>query len=181
MPWNPKTLAAICAGLRQSAQDGNFVPCAWNAGLVTGDHNGYHFYGCGWGLVGWFAAVFVGGADWAKCMLPIGCDQKDVNRVLRCAGLTQAEIARMTPAFVWARFDQELISAYCNRHLDWQAYIQKSMQLAEGFIAVLERVPVEEEKIIEFTSTRRRPAPLRLHGDLMVSAGVNQPHITEAV
>lgn len=192
MPWNPKTFDAVCAGLRRSARDGNFVPCVWNGGITTNSDGGCRYYGCGWGIVGWFAAVFEGGAGWAKRMLPLGCRQGDVNAVLMHVGLTADEIARMTPMSVWERFDRELITAYNNRHHDWQTYIQTSMVLAEYFIAVLRRVEVSDDVEMRFLpiapASPIEQLKLPIFDTLVLSAedtaigdaGVTEPSIPEA-
>jgi hypothetical protein len=145
MPWKKSTLDAVCAGLRQSAENGQFVPRTWieDTPGPGGPGGSVAVNGCGWGLVGWFVATMHGGPEWARYALPAGCDQEDVNEVLTTAGLTEQEIARMEPQVAWEVFDNQLDFAYENRFRDWQAYIQKSMLLAEYFISVLKRVPVE--------------------------------------
>jgi len=79
MPWNQKTFGAVCAALRDSAVNGEFVPHVWADRVDVNDTGGCTFYGCGWGIVGWVTAVMLGGKDWATRAVPIGCSQGSVN------------------------------------------------------------------------------------------------------
>lgn len=144
MPWDKTTFGAVCAGLRDSARKGELVPCIWAKRIEAHDTGGYTFYGCGWGVVGWITAVMLGGTDWATRALSVGCTQGAVNQVLLHAGLSESDVSHMDPVGTWQRFDAELIDAYQNRHQDWDAFIETSTNLAEFFILVLSRVPVDE-------------------------------------
>ncbi len=142
MSWNRNHLNATSQGLRQAAEAGEFVPFQWVESIdKTG--KGYSFRGCGWGQVAWIVAVMKGGVNYAKSVLPVGSGQRQVNAVLRSAGLTSAEIRSMTPAQTWSVFDDELAQVYKARYQDYSAYIDKSKELAEFFIGVLNRVPIE--------------------------------------
>jgi hypothetical protein len=142
MPWSPGTFEAASQGLRYAAADGSFVPYSWNAGIVRDHNGGYSIYGCGWGQVAWMVAVFQGGVEYARNMLPTGSGQKEVNAVLKAAGLTRAEITLMDPHSVWEYFDSELEDAYNAKEEDPQHFIDTSKKLAEIFVQVLEQVPV---------------------------------------
>jgi len=143
MPWNKNTLDAVKAGLRDSAVNGQFVPHRWIEGIQS-QNNGHVVHGCGWGIVGWYVAVMIGGADWAQRMLPVGATQADVDEVLQIAGLTPAEIESMDPMATWEAFDNALHFTHHYREQNWVAYINKSLQLAEFFIMILEEVDIVE-------------------------------------
>ena len=143
MPWNQKTYGAVCAGLRDSARKGEFVPHVWSQHIESSDAGGSTFYGCGWGMVGWITAVMMGGTDWATRAMPVGCSQGSVNQVLLYAGLSESEITHMDPVATWQEFDDELVAAYQNRTHDWDTFIDVSIDLAEFFISVISRVSVD--------------------------------------
>jgi|GEM_PF-5410044 hypothetical protein len=143
MPWNQKTFGAVCAALRDSAVNGEFVPHVWADRVDVNDTGGCTFYGCGWGIVGWVTAVMLGGKDWATRAVPIGCSQGSVNSVMWQAGLTPSEISYMDPVNTWQYFDDKLSKAYSNRHADWDTFVDTSTELAEFFILVISRVPVD--------------------------------------
>lgn len=153
MAWKQSTLDAVCAGLRNAATSGRFVPGKWIA-----SHNGPDGCpaGCAWGLIGWFVALAIGGPAFARQQLPVGSWQEDINDVLMRAGLTEDEIRRMAPENTWKYFDNELQYAYENRLENWQAYIMTSLRLAEYFVKVVNRIPVGEVTIVRPPSTAPR-------------------------
>ncbi len=148
MPWDQATFGAVSAGLRRSAAEGDFVPYEWNAGIQHNKDGGYSIYGCGLGQIAWFAAVFKGGAKYARQMLPVGSGQTEVNVVLKAVGLTRAEIKQLDPQALWSRFDYELEDAYRDRNDDPEHFIAMSGWLAEFFINELESVPVVPESTL---------------------------------
>lgn len=153
MPWKKSTLDAVCAGLRQSAENGQFVPFDWVEG-PSDPGSSAAVRGCGWGLVGWFVGIMhLGLAQTKRLLPPEFTTQEEVNEVLTMAGLTEQEIARMEPQVAWEVFDNQLEFAYSNSHRDWQAYINRSLFLAEYFIKVLKRVPVEDSLPSEYTTS----------------------------
>ena len=143
MPWNARTLSGISAGLRESAAAGHFEPYYWVASTVN-DSLSCSIRGCGWGLVGWYAGIMTMGLEWTKRYLPEGSTQEEVNDILRLAGLTHEEIDSMDPPTAWEHFDEQLALPHLNRDQRRLTFISQSKVLAEYFIDILNRVPVDE-------------------------------------
>lgn len=158
MPWKSNTLGAVSTGLRQAAVDGDFKPFDWNVSIQSTNEGGYSIIGCGWGQVGWLVAVFEGGVDYARRMLPVGAGQTEVNNILKAAGLTRAEIKQLDPQALWGRFDYELEDAYRERMADPDHFIAMSGWLAEFFINDLEGVSVLPEPLPSVPLTVGRPS-----------------------
>lgn len=148
------TRVVAAAGLRHAALAGEFAPYVWNDGIMTTKDGGCSIFGCGWGQVAWAVAVYLGGAAYARQMLPVGADQTAVNRVLMAAGLTQEEIDLMEPQAVWEHFDHYLDVDYDSRELNPEAFIDTSIRLAEFFIQVLDTIPEAEQPQVTYRENR---------------------------
>lgn len=145
MPWKLDIFNAVCTGLRAAAKRGEFVPNDWITSIEDDGAGGCHVMGCGEGHIGWYAAVAHRGVDWARRMLPVGSRHEQVCSVLKHVGLTEAEIKAMNFPAAWLHFDDALFDAYDFRYEDPDSYIAVSMELAEFFIGVIERVEVVDE------------------------------------
>jgi hypothetical protein len=144
MGLDSETLTAVNRSLKQSAANGNFVPWNWLTGFKDDDEGGCGPLGCIWLQFAWAVAVQQHGESYARCMLPIGSGQTEVNAVLKSAGFTRADIKMMDPQAIWEHFDEQLDDDYENRHEDSSAFIAKSLELATLFIGMLQKVPTTE-------------------------------------
>lgn len=142
MGWTQGHMDAVSSFLRQSAAAGQFVPGQWVESVTEDGDGGYTVLGCGWALSAWAVAVFEGGQ--ASAALPPGSGQTAVNAVLKTAGLTRAEIKSLDPYETWCTFDDELFPFYEDRHENPEAFILKSVELAEFFIQVLQHIPIQK-------------------------------------
>lgn len=182
--WRQSYLDKARNGLRQAAKEGKFVPGVWIQDYDSPDQRPR---GCGWGLIGWLVAVALRGAGFAKYKMQVFSTQKQVNEVLLLAGLTEYEILRMTPENAWKYFDRELIPYYDSRlngAKEWDAYIAKSEELAEFFIRVLERVPVEgavvqpEPATITNLNQQVPGLDVPIHTDVVITGSIDKIIIT---
>ena len=70
MPWKQSTFDAVTGGLREIAQNGQFVPGRWIRDIEVGPDGLPIVPCCGFGAVGWLVAVTLGGVDYAMEKLP---------------------------------------------------------------------------------------------------------------
>jgi hypothetical protein len=145
MPWKKDVYDSVCAGLRHAAAQGQFVPSSWIESIQMGPDGNLVVYGCGEGIIGWYAAQTLSLVSKARLQMVKGADRDAVDAVLRAVGLTNPELDLFHDNDPVLEFDERILFAYENRGKNPSAFEEVSVVLAEFFIDVMNRVAVVDE------------------------------------